>query len=171
MLAPAPSLIPSPRNILILCTGNSARSILGEALINHLGAGRFRGYSAGSQPTGAINPLALATLAAHGIAYAAMRSKSWDEFTQADAPRMDFIITVCDSAAAEPCPYFPGDGLRAHWGIEDPSHIEGSAAIKRAAFEQAFEKLHRKVNAFIALPDTLEQEALRTQLVAIGQMQ
>lgn len=171
MLAPPPSPLHSPRNILILCTGNSARSILGEALINHLGAGRFRGYSAGSQPAGAINPLALTTLAAHGISGAAMRSKCWDEFTQADSPRMDFIITVCDSAAAEPCPYFPGNGLRAHWGIEDPSHITGSEAVKRAAFEQAFEKLHRKVSAFMALPPTLEKEALRTQLIAIGQMQ
>lgn len=161
----------SPRNVLILCTGNSARSILGEALINHLGAGRFIGYSAGSKPSGQVNPLALATLAAHGIANSNLRSKSWDEFTQPDAPHMDFIFTVCDSAAAEPCPYFPGGGLRAHWGIEDPSDIKGSDALKRAAFEEAFEKLHRKISAFLALSHTLEGATLRASLAEIGQMQ
>ncbi len=157
------------KNVLILCTGNSARSVLGEGLVHHLGAGRFRAYSAGSKPMGRVNPLALDTLAAHGMALPEARSKSWDEFAQPDSPAIDFVFTVCDSAANETCPYFPGPGVRAHWGIEDPSHVDGDDAAKRAAFELAYQKLRRKVEAFVALPlDTLDREALQRELAAIG---
>ncbi len=157
------------KNVLILCTGNSARSVLGEGLIHHLGAGRLRAFSAGSRPMGRVNPLALETLAAHGMALPEARSKSWDEFAAPGAPQIDFIFTVCDSAANETCPYFPGPGIRAHWGIEDPSHVDGDDAARRAAFELAYQKLRRKVEAFVALPlDTLDRAALQRELAAIG---
>jgi arsenate reductase (thioredoxin) len=156
-------------NVLIVCTGNSARSILGEALVTHLGAGRFQGYSAGSKPTGRVNPYALATLQAHGIAVAQARSKSWDEFAQPGAPQMDFVFTVCDSAAAEQCPYFPGSGVRAHWGIADPAGVQGSKEDITAAFELAYQRLHRKVQAFVGLNfQTLSQEQVRAALADIG---
>jgi arsenate reductase len=157
------------KNVLILCTGNSARSILGEALITHLGAGRFKGFSAGSKPTGQVNQFALETLAQHGISLADPRSKTWDEFAQAGAPAMDFVFTVCDSAAAEECPYFPGDGVRAHWGIADPATVQGSDGEKRAAFELAYQRLHRKVAAFVALDfERLDSPQLRKALTEIG---
>jgi protein-tyrosine-phosphatase len=157
------------KNVLILCTGNSARSILGEALITHLGAGKFKGFSAGSKPTGHVNPLALETLAQHGISLADARSKSWDEFALAGAPAIDFVFTVCDSAAAEECPYFPGDGVRAHWGIADPAAAQGSDDKKRAAFELAYQRLHRKVAAFVALDfERLDSPQLRKALTEIG---
>lgn len=141
-----------PLNILVLCTGNSARSILGEALFNHLGAGRVRAFSAGSQPSGTVNPLALETLARHGIPLPeAPRSKSWDEFAAPGAPQLDFIFTVCASAAGEACPLWPGHPATAHWGIPDPAHVEPLAA-RREAFEIACRQLHARIAAFLALP-------------------
>jgi arsenate reductase len=136
-------------NILVLCTGNSARSILGEMLFNHLGAGRVQAYSAGSKPAGQVNPVALETLEKHGVPSAGARSKSWDEF--ATAPRFDFIFTVCGNAARETCPVWPGHPATAHWGIDDPAHVEPLEA-RRAAFETAYQELKRRVEAFLALP-------------------
>lgn len=141
-------------NILVLCTGNSARSILGEALFNHLGKGRIRAFSAGSQPSGKVNPVALETLAAHGVPWPNAghpRSKSWEEFSGSDAPQMDFIFTVCASAAGEACPVWPGHPATAHWGIDDPAHVEPLAA-RRAAFEVAYAELEKRIAAFLKLP-------------------
>ncbi len=137
--------------VLVLCTGNSARSILGEALFNHLGQGRIRAYSAGSRPSGRVNPVALETLEKHGVPLPAeVRSKSWDEFAAPGAPRLDYIFTVCASAAGEACPVWPGHPATAHWGIADPAHVEPIEA-RRAAFEQAFRSLERRIRAFLAL--------------------
>ena len=141
-------------NILVLCTGNSARSILGEALFNHLGKGRIHAFSAGSQPSGKVNPVALETLAAHGVPWPNAghpRSKSWEEFSGPDAPQMDFIFTVCASAAGEACPIWPGHPATAHWGIADPAHVEPLAA-RRAAFEVAYAELEKRIAAFLKLP-------------------
>ena len=138
-------------NILVLCTGNSARSILGEALFNHLGAGRVRAYSAGSKPAGRVNPVALGTLEKHGIAGTEARSKSWDEFAVSGGLTFDFIFTVCDNAANEACPVWPGHPATTHWGIPDPAHVEPIEA-RREAFEAAYRKLERRVEAFLALP-------------------
>jgi len=138
-------------NVLVLCTGNSARSILGEMLFNHLGRGRVSAYSAGSKPAGQVNPVALETLAKHGIACDGARSKSWDEFAAADAPQFDFIFTVCGNAAQETCPVWPGHPTTAHWGIPDPAHVEPLEA-RRAAFEQTYQSLQGRVEAFLALP-------------------
>lgn len=141
-------------NILVLCTGNSARSILGEALFNHLGQGRVRAFSAGSQPSGKVNPVALETLAAHGVPWPNAghpRSKSWEEFSGAGAPRMDFIFTVCASAAGEACPIWPGHPATADWGIDDPAHVEPLEA-RRAAFEVAYAELAKRIAAFLKLP-------------------
>lgn len=137
--------------VLVLCTGNSARSILGEALFNHLGGGRIRAFSAGSQPSGVVNPVALETLAGHGVPLPEARSKSWDEFAAPGAPQIDFIFTVCASAAGETCPIWPGHPTTAHWGIADPAHVEPLAA-RRAAFEDAFRKLQQRIEAFVKLP-------------------
>jgi arsenate reductase len=148
-------------NVLVLCTGNSARSILGEMLFNHLGAGRIKAYSAGSRPTGRVNPVALETLEKHGILCAGARSKSWDEFAAPGAPTFDFIFTVCDNAANEPCPVWPGHPATAHWGIPDPAHVEPLAA-RREAFEAAYQSLHKRISAFLALPlETMTQEAIK----------
>lgn len=145
----------APINILVLCTGNSARSILGEALFNHLGnqatPGRVRAFSAGSQPSGRVNPLALETLERHGVPPPEARSKSWDEFAAPGAPRLDYIFTVCASAAGEACPVWPGHPATAHWGIDDPAHVEPLEA-RRAAFEKAYGQLERRIRAFLALP-------------------
>jgi arsenate reductase len=141
-------------NVLVLCTGNSARSILGEALFNQLGGDRIRAFSAGSQPSGKVNPVALETLAAHGVPWpngGHPRSKSWEEFSLPGAPEIDFIFTVCASAAGEACPIWPGHPTTAHWGIDDPAHVEPMAA-RRAAFERAYELLHQRVAAFVSLP-------------------
>ena len=138
-------------NILVLCTGNSARSILGEALFNHFGKGRVRAWSAGSQPSGQVNPVALETLAGHGVPVPEARSKSWSEFAVAGAPQFDYIFTVCASAAGEACPIWPGHPATAHWGIDDPAHVEPMAA-RRAAFERAYGQLERRIRAFLALP-------------------
>lgn len=141
----------SPINVLILCTGNSARSILGEALFNHLGQGRVSAFSAGSKPSGQVNPVALETLEKHGIALPSeIRSKSWDEFAAPDAPKLDYIFTVCASAAGETCPIWPGHPTTAHWGIDDPAHVEPMEA-RRAAFEVAYFALEKRIKAFLAL--------------------
>ncbi|MCG3181767.1 MAG: Arsenate reductase [Phycisphaerae bacterium] len=142
----------------MLCTGNSARSILGEALFNHLGGGRVRAYSAGSKPGGRVNPVALETLKQHGIAMTDARSKSWDEFAVPGGLTFDFILTVCDNAANEACPVWPGHPATAHWGIPDPAHVEPIEA-RRVAFETAYQQLRRRVEAFLALPlETLSRE-------------
>ena len=148
-------------NVLVLCTGNSARSILAEALFNHLGGGRFKAYSAGSQPSGTVNPVALETLDRHGVPLPEARSKSWDEFAAPGAPEMDFIFTVCASAAGEACPIWPGHPTTAHWGIADPAHVEPLAA-RREAFATAYRQLARRIGAFVALP----LETLSAQEVA-----
>lgn len=140
-----------PFNVLVLCTGNSARSILGEMLFNHLGAGRVRAYSAGSRPGGTVNPVALETLQRHGIPCEGARSKSWDEFGAPDAPHFDFIFTVCSNAANETCPVWPGHPTTAHWAIPDPAHVEPIAA-RREAFETAYQSLRKRIEAFLALP-------------------
>lgn len=158
-------------NVLILCTGNSARSILGEALLNQIGArtGRFRGYSAGSQPKEQPNPFALELLERKGLPTAGLRSKSWDEFARADAPKLDFIFTVCDSAAGETCPLWPGHPVTAHWGLPDPAAVEGSDQDKRRAFEDAFAILQRRIERFASLPlESLEPGALKQELKDIG---
>lgn len=141
-----------PLNVLVLCTGNSARSILGEALFNHLGAGRVRAFSAGSQPSGKVNPVALETLEKHAVPLPeAPRSKSWDEFAAPGAPQLDYIFTVCASAAGETCPVWPGHPATAHWGIPDPAHVEPLEA-RREAFELAYRQLRARIAAFLALP-------------------
>jgi arsenate reductase len=152
-------------NVLVLCTGNSARSILGEALFNHLGSketpGRIRAFSAGSQPSGKVNPVALDTLAKHGIPLPEARSKSWDEFAVAGAPQIDFIFTVCASAAGETCPIWPGHPTTAHWGIPDPAHVEPIEA-RREAFELAYGQLERRIKAFLTLPlETMSAEEIK----------
>lgn len=147
-------------NVLVLCTGNSARSILGEALFNHLGTGRVRAFSAGSQPAGKVNPVALETLAHHGIHVSDARSKSWDEFSDPGAPQIDFIFTVCANAANETCPVWPGHPTTAHWGIPDPAHVEPMDA-RRQAFETAYRQLEQRISAFMALPlDSMTREEI-----------
>lgn len=145
-------------NVLVLCTGNSARSILGEMLFNHLGAGRVKAFSAGSKPAGQVNPVALETLEKHGVPCAGARSKSWDEFTAPAAPAIDFIFTVCGNAAAESCPIWPGHPTTAHWGIPDPAHVDPIEA-RREAFEEAYQSLRKRIEAFLALPlESLSRE-------------
>ncbi len=140
-----------PINVLILCTGNSARSILGEALFNHLGQGRVRAFSAGSRPSGIVNPVALETLARHSVPLPSeVRSKSWDEFAAPGAPKLDYIFTVCASAAGETCPIWPGHPTTAHWGIDDPAHVEPMEA-RQAAFQVAYAALEKRIKAFLAL--------------------
>ncbi len=156
-------------NVLFLCTGNSARSILGEALLNHLGRGRFRAYSAGSRPTGRVNEFALELLGKHRLAVDYLRSKSWDEFAQPGAPELDFVFTVCDSAAGEVCPLWPGQPMTAHWGVEDPAAVVGSDDVKRKAFFKAYSQLLKRVSLFLALPmDKLDRIALKRKLDEIG---
>ena len=138
-------------NVLVLCTGNSARSILGEALVGHVSGGRARGFSAGSNPAGKVNPVALETLAKHGVDIDEVRSKHWDEFSAPGAPSMDIVITVCDSAGRETCPVWPGAPVQVHWGIPDPAHVEPIEA-RREAFERAFQTLKRRLEAFFAKP-------------------
>ena len=160
-------------NILVLCTGNSARSILGEALLNKLGAGLgLRAFSAGSRPAGQVNPAALALLREKGFDVSGFRSRSWEEFAAPDAPRMDLVITVCDSAAKETCPVWPGAPLRAHWGIPDPAAVPGDAQEVRAAFEAAYRRLERRTRAFLALLErNPPADDLRRGLAEIGRME
>jgi arsenate reductase len=158
-----------PFNVLILCTGNSARSILGEALINHWGRGKFVGYSAGSTPKGQVHPIALELLRQLNLPTEGLRSKSWDEFAQPGAPELDFVFTVCDNAAGESCPCWPGQPMTAHWGIEDPAAVEGSDTEKWLAFRNAFRELENRIKVFTALPiRTLDRAKLQARLDAIG---
>lgn len=158
-------------NVLFLCTGNSARSILGEALLNHLGDGRFRGFSAGSQPKGEVNPMTLQVLAEAGISTDGLRSKSWDEFAVPAAPPLDFVFTVCDNAAGEACPVWPGQPMTAHWGIEDPAAANGPEFRRKAAFEDALRFMRNRVGTFVSLPlGTIDRLSLQTRLHGIGRM-
>jgi arsenate reductase len=158
-----------PYNVLFLCTGNSARSIMAEALIKHWGRGRFVGYSAGSQPKARVHPLTLETLAHFRLPSTGYRSKSWNEFAQPGAPPLDFVFTVCDNAANEVCPVWPGQPMTAHWGISDPAAVEGSDESKRLAFRRAFRELDARVKLFTSLRiDLLDRLALEKQLHAIG---
>lgn len=157
-------------NVLVLCTGNSARSILGEVLFNTLGKGRIRAWSAGSHPAGKVNPGALEWLRANGYGTEGLRSKSWDEFAAPHAPQFDFVFTVCDNAAGEVCPVWYGAPVTAHWGIPDPAHVEGDDA-RRAAFDLAAGQLMRRIRLFLALPIAeLERQALQQRLDEIGRI-
>jgi protein-tyrosine-phosphatase len=156
-------------NVLFLCTGNSARSILAEAILNKIGQGKFTAYSAGSNPKGQVNPHALALLDRLGYPTAALRSKSWDEFARDGAPQMDFVFTVCDNAANEVCPIWPGQPMTAHWGIPDPAAVIGDEKKSLTAFRDAFTALRRRIELFAALPvKSLDRIALKKQLDEIG---
>lgn len=158
-------------NVLFLCTGNTARSILAEGILQKDGVGKFNAFSAGSQPKGTVNPFALKTLAAFGYPTTGFRSKSWDEFAKAGAPKMDFIFTVCDSAAGETCPIWPGHPATAHWRIDDPAAVEGADIDKERAFATAFKAMRARISAFAALPfASLDTMALRRELKAIGKL-
>ena len=158
-----------PLNVLFLCTGNSARSVLAEAYLNARGAGRFRAYSAGSHPNGTVNPFALELLAKHGMAAGGLRSKSWQEFAGPGAPRLDFVFTVCDNAAGETCPLWPGQPVTAHWGVEDPAAVVGTDDDKRKAFLKAFTELSARINLLLALPfEKLSRHVLKAKLDEIG---
>jgi arsenate reductase len=157
-------------NVLFLCTGNSARSILAEVLMNHHGEGRFRAFSAGSFPTGQVNPGALRVLELQGLPTTGLRSKSWNEFAGPDAPALDFVFTVCDRAAGEVCPLWPGQPMTAHWGVEDPAAVAGDEAIKLLAFRTAFRELENRIRIFASLPiRSLDKVRLQAQLDQIGQ--
>lgn len=158
-----------PHNVLFLCTGNSARSILAEAYLNSAGRGRFIAYSAGSHPAGRVNPFALELLAKHRLPAEGLRSKNWDEFAGPGAPRMSFVYTVCDSAAGETCPVWPGQPITAHWGVADPAAVQGTDADKRKAFLKAFTELSTRINLMLALPiEKLDRLALKAKLDEIG---
>ncbi len=157
-------------NVLFLCTGNSARSILSEAILNERGRGRFRAFSAGSHPTGRVNPLALDLLARMRIPTEGLRSKSWDEFAAPGAPALDFVFTVCDNAAGEVCPYWTGQPMTAHWGTPDPASVEGSEMARTEAFREAFRILERRIGLFISLPiASLDRLSLSQKIRDIGQ--
>jgi len=158
------------QNVLFLCTGNSARSILAEALIDHWGEGRFKGYSAGSFPKGEVNPLAIELLKQFGMPTEQMRSKSWDEFAAPGAPVMDFVFTVCDQAAGEQCPVWPGHPITGHWGVPDPAAAEGSQAMRMLAFRQAFAALERRIKTFVELHEALDRKALKAKVDEIGRI-
>ncbi|MGB0133687.1 arsenate reductase ArsC [Dokdonella sp.] len=156
-------------NVLFLCTGNSARSILAESILAKDGGGRFRAFSAGSMPKPDVNPLAIETLASLGYPTEGLRSKSWDEFEKPDAPVMDFVFTVCDNAAGEVCPIWPGHPQTAHWGIEDPAAAQGSMIEQKHAFATAFRHMKNRISVFTALPILrLDRTSLNTQLQEIG---
>lgn len=158
-----------PYNVLFLCTGNSARSILAESLVNHLGQGRFRGFSAGSHPRGAVHPIALELLRQMRLSTEGLRSKSWDEFAAPGAEPLDFVFTVCDNAAGEVCPYWPGQPVTAHWGVPDPAAVEGSDTEKWMAFRTAFQALESRIKIFTSLPiASLDRSKLQERLNAIG---
>ena len=156
-------------HVLFLCTGNSARSIMAEVLLNHLARGRFKAFSAGSQPNGRVNPFSIETLKGLGLPTEGLRSKSWDEFAKPGAPPIDFVITVCDNAAGEACPIWPGRPTTAHWGVDDPAAVEGSDDEKRAAFRNAANILRRRIELLLALPlERLDALARKSKLQEIG---
>jgi protein-tyrosine-phosphatase len=156
-------------NVLFLCTGNTARSVLAEAILNHLGRGRFRAYSAGSHPKGAVNPFALEELRQAGLPVEGLRSKSWDEFAASGAPSMDFVFTVCDNAANETCPVWPGHPVTAHWGVEDPAAVEGTDDERRRAFREAATVLRRRIELFLSLSmEKLDRMAIQRKVIEIG---
>jgi len=156
-------------NVLFLCTKNSARSILAEAVLNRLGAGRFKAFSAGSMPAGEVNPYALDLLRNQNFPTADLRSKSWDEFSQPGAPQMDFVFTVCDNAANEVCPIWPGQPMSAHWGVPDPAVVEGTEAVKRAAFAETMRFMNNRISIFVNLPlRSLDRMTLKKRLDEIG---
>ncbi|MGZ5082024.1 MAG: arsenate reductase ArsC [Usitatibacter sp.] len=156
-------------NVLFLCTGNSARSIMAEVMLNELGRGRFRAFSAGSHPGGRVNPFAIETMKTAGLSTAGLRSKSWDEFAAPGAPPIDFVITVCDSAASETCPVWPGRPVTAHWGVADPAAVEGGDETKRKAFQEAAAILRRRIELLLSLPEEkLEASSTRDTLDGIG---
>lgn len=158
------------RNVLFLCTGNSARSIMAEAVLNYYGAGRFKAYSAGSHPTGRLHPYTIDTLRAAHVPADGLRSKSWDEFAKLDAPVLDFVFTVCDNAAGEVCPVWPGQPLSAHWGFPDPAAAEGTEAERRAVFQDVFRQIRARIEIFTSLPlDGLDRLSLQQKLDQIGQ--
>jgi arsenate reductase (thioredoxin) len=158
-----------PFNVLFLCTGNSARSIMAEMILNAIGKGKFKAFSAGSHPSGHVHPLALELLEKNGLPTKGLRSKDWNEFAQPGAPFMHFVFTVCDQVAAEPCPTWPGQPMTAHWGVRDPAAVEGTEDIKRKAFLTAYTEMHRRISLFINLPiKTLSQFALKQKLDEIG---
>ncbi len=169
MIATMPAAKNVPKNVLILCTGNSARSIMAEAILNSLGQGRFRAFSAGSQPAGKVNPAALRQLESAGHPTSGLRSKSWDEFSGAMAPRMDIVITVCDSAAKESCPLWHGAPVTAHWGIPDPAAVKGTDDDVRRAFDEAYRVLLHRMRMLVALPvGKLDRTNLQKELRAIA---
>jgi len=156
-------------NTLFLCTGNSARSIMAEAILNKLGQGKFRAYSAGSQPKGQVNPNTIQLLQGLGYDTSHFRSKSWSEFAKPGAPSLDFVFTVCDNAAGEACPFWPGQPMTAHWGVPDPAETQGSAAEIALAFKDAYRMLHQRISIFVALPiRSLDKLSLQTRLSEIG---
>ena len=158
-------------NVLFLCTGNSARSILAEAYLNAAGRGRFVAYSAGSHPGGKVNPLALDLLQKNRIDTAGLRSKSWDEFARPGAPALDFVFTVCDNAAGEVCPLWPGQPISAHWGVQDPAAVQGTEELRRKAFLRAFSELSTRINLLMSLPiDKLDRLVLKKKLEEIGRV-
>lgn len=156
-------------NVLFICTGNSARSVLAEGLMSELGQGRFKAFSAGSHPKGEVHPLALATLATHHIPTDGFRSKSWEEFSRPEAPAMDFVFTVCDQAAGETCPVWPGQPMTAHWGLPDPAAVEGDEAVREKAFLDTFVTLKRRIQLMLSLPiATLDRMAIQKEIKNIG---
>lgn len=161
----------APKNVLFLCTGNSARSILAECALNRAGQGRFKAYSAGSQPTGTVNPHAIDLLQRHNFPTDGLRSKNWDEFAAPGAPQLDFIFTVCDNAAGETCPIWPGHPMSAHWGVPDPAAVTGDYETIMAAFFDAFRQLSNRISVFIELPfESLEELNLQKRLDGIGKV-
>jgi len=159
-------------NVIFLCTGNTARSVLAEGILRKEGAGRFNAFSAGSQPKGVVNPFALKVLGSFGYPADGYRSKSWEDFATPDAPKIDFVFTVCDSAAGETCPIWPGHPMTAHWGIEDPAAVEGTDMQIEAAFVAAFKYLRNRISVFTSLPMcSIDQLALGSKLREIGQME
>lgn len=158
-------------NVLFLCTGNSARSIMAEGILNHLGKGRFRAFSAGSHPAGQVNPFAIEQLQRTSLPIEGLLSKNWEEFSKQDSPELDFVFTVCDKAAGEVCPVWPGQPMTAHWGIEDPAAVEGSEDDKRQAFTQAFTQLNRRISIFLSLPfSKIDAMSLKKELDTIGHL-
>ena len=165
-------MVDRPYNVLFLCTGNSARSIIAEAILERIGAGKFRAFSAGSQPKGSVHPQTLALLQSLGYDTARLRSKSWNEFSQLGAPALDFVFTVCDNAANEACPVWPGQPMTAHWGVPDPAEAKGNAAEIALAFKDAYLMLNQRIQVFAALPiRSLDTLSLQHRLEEIGRMQ